>query len=106
MGTVPQLDPGQARDLLSREPGTVLLDVRENWEYQQVHVEGCCHIPMDELPERLAELNPEQALIVLCHHGNRSRQVANWLQSHGYRVSNVVGGIDAWSEMDPGLPRY
>lgn len=107
MSAVPQLSPAEARDLLGREPEAVLLDVREDWEYQQVHIEGSRHLPMGELPSRLDELNPEQVLLVLCHHGNRSQQVAAWLQSRGYKTSNVAGGIEAWAEtVDPALARY
>ena len=107
MSSVQQLTPAEARELLARDAGTVLLDVREDWEFARVHVEGSRPIPMDELPDRLEELNPEHTLVVLCHHGNRSQQVAIWLQSHGYDVNNVAGGIEAWAEtVDPALPRY
>ena len=107
MSRVPQLTPAQARDLLASQPDTVLLDVREEWEYELTHVEGSRLIPMGELPDRLGELNPAQVLVVLCHHGNRSQQVANWLQGRGYKVNNVVGGIEEWAvSVDPSLPRY
>jgi rhodanese-related sulfurtransferase len=107
MGGIPQLTPAEARDLLAQNADAVLLDVREEWEYAQAHVAGSRLIPMDELPDRLEELNPEHALVVLCHHGNRSQQVSIWLQSRGYDVNNVAGGIEAWADtVDPGLPRY
>ncbi|HEX5339922.1 MAG TPA: rhodanese-like domain-containing protein [Gammaproteobacteria bacterium] len=107
MSSVPQLTPAEARELLARDAGTVLLDVREDWEFARVHVEGSRPIPMYELPERLDELNPGHTLVVLCHHGNRSQQVAAWLQTRGYTVNNVAGGIEAWAtDLDPALPRY
>ena len=109
MGTIPQLDPAAARDLLERSGDTgVLLDVREPWEYTQVHVEGSLHIPMGQIPERLGELNSAHTYVVMCHHGGRSQQVAAYLDSRGFpQVSNLAGGIDAWAAtLDPRLPRY
>jgi rhodanese-related sulfurtransferase len=107
MASVSQLTPAEARELLDSDADAVLLDVREDWEYAQAHIEGSRLIPMGELPDRLDELNPAHTLVVLCHHGNRSQQVATWLQSRGYTVNNVAGGIQAWAEtVDPSLPQY
>ena len=108
MQPVPQLNPGQAQALL-RDKGQacVLLDVREPWEYQQVHVEGSLHIPMGEISDRLEELNSGRTYVVMCHHGGRSQQVAQYLVSQGYTAANMMGGIDAWAAtLDPRLPRY
>lgn len=106
MSKVPQITPAEARDLLARDTSSVLLDVREEWEYERSHVAGSRLIPMGDIPARVDELNPEQTIVVLCHHGNRSQHVAMWLQSRGFNVNNVAGGIDAWAELDPALPRY
>lgn len=106
---IPQLDPAAARALLDKAGDAgVLLDVREPWEYEMVHVEGALHIPMGQIPERLGELNSAHTYVVMCHHGRRSQQVAGYLESHGYsRVHNLAGGIDAWAaSLDPRLPRY
>lgn len=93
-------------------PAPLLLDVREAAE---------CHVasvrplgaelrqwPMHTIPARLADLNREQPIAVLCHHGGRSMQVALFLQQQGFtRLANVAGGIDAWSlQLDPTVPRY
>ncbi len=109
MPDIPQLTPADAQSLLQRLGAQGhLLDVRENWEYAMVHVDGSLHIPMDQVPQRLAELNPEHTYAVLCHHGRRSQQVAGFLSSKGYaQLVNVAGGIDAWAEtLDPEMPRY
>ena len=106
---IPQLDPAAARALLEeRGDQGVLLDVREPWEYADVHVEGSLHIPMGQIPDRLGELNSAHTYVVMCHHGRRSQQVANFLESKGFsQVSNLAGGIDAWAAtLDPRLPRY
>lgn len=109
MSTIPQLAPADARALLAEQGDrAVLLDVREPWEYALAHVEGSLHIPMGEVPGKLEELNSDRMYVVMCHHGRRSQQVADYLAAQGFRqVSNLAGGIDAWAEdLDPDLPRY
>jgi rhodanese-related sulfurtransferase len=109
MASVPQISPGVARTLLKEQGDkAVLLDVREPWEYAQVHVEGARHIPMGQIPDRLGELDPKARYVVICHHGGRSQQVAQFMMSKGYgQVANLSGGIDAWAaNLDPNLARY
>lgn len=84
-----------------------LLDVRERAEVAAAALDGALHIPMAEVPERLAEI-PAGPVVVLCHHGMRSRMVTDFLlrQGHG-QAQNLAGGIDAWSlRIDPAVPRY
>lgn len=85
-----------------------IIDVREPWEYELCHIEGTLHIPLGQIPARLAELASDRPLIVLCHHGMRSLQVAHYLLSQGYQdVTNLSGGIDAWArDVDPALALY
>jgi rhodanese-related sulfurtransferase len=66
------------------------------------------HIPMQDIPSRVAELNPDAALAVLCHHGTRSLHVGHFLAQRGFaELANVHGGIDAWSQgADPSVARY
>lgn len=89
----------------------VLLDVREPWELQTASVvpQGftLVAIPMNEIPARLAELDPGHRIACLCHHGARSQRVAAFLNQNGFaELANVAGGIDAWSHHDPSVPRY
>ena len=90
----------------------LLLDVREAWEVElaPVRVAGwpALHIPMGEIPARLAELDPARPVICICHHGMRSAQVVAFLERQGFAaVYNLAGGSDAWSEqVDAGVPRY
>ena len=86
----------------------VLVDCREPWELEVASIAGTVNIPMSELVGRIAELDAEAEIIVLCHHGIRSQSVTAYLEEHGFScVSNMVGGIDAWSrEIDPGVSRY
>ncbi len=75
---------------------TLLLDCREPWEWRQVRIPGSLHIPMNETPFRLDELDKNRAIIVVCAHGNRSYGVAGYLLQHGFRASSLRGGIAAW----------
>lgn len=90
----------------------VVLDVREPHELQTASVTAdgftLLAIPMHSIPARLAELDPQQPIACLCHHGGRSMQVAHFLQGHGFEhLANIAGGIHAWSaELDPSIARY
>lgn len=90
----------------------LVLDVREPWELQTASVRAdgfeLLAIPMQTLPERIAELDPDRPIACLCHHGMRSLRVAHFLAQHGFtQLANVTGGIDAWSqERDGTVPRY
>lgn len=90
----------------------VVLDCREPAELQAASVKPdgfeLVAIPMGQIPQRLAELDPDQPIACLCHHGTRSQQVALFLAANGFaRVANIAGGIDAWSaEIDGSVPRY
>ena len=86
----------------------LLLDVREPWEWQAARIEGSQHIPMRELPARLAEIDRGREVVAICHHGGRSMQVAMFLEKNGFsKVHNLQGGVDAWSRtVDPAVPTY
>lgn len=84
------------------DESVVLLDVREDDEWRRGHAPGARHIPMGEIPTRLAELDPNAMLFVMCHVGGRSQRVAQYLAGHGYTPLNVVGGMQAWA--DAGRP--
>jgi rhodanese-related sulfurtransferase len=92
----------------ARRDQPVLLDVREPWEWQTARIEGARHMPMREVPARVAELDPEREVVAICHHGGRSMQVAMFLEKNGFsKVHNLQGGVDAWSRtVDPAVPTY
>ena len=90
-------------------PKVRLIDVREPWEHATASIPGSTLIPMGEFAGRAhQELDPEDHLLVLCHHGARSLSVTNWLRQQGFdQAQSVAGGIDAWScQIDPAIPRY
>ena len=86
----------------------ILLDVRENEELAIASIDGALHIPMNTLPENLAELPKDHPVVIMCHVGGRSAQVQAWLFYNGYENTlNLEGGISAWSlEIDPTVPTY
>lgn len=103
------LDPEDlARRLKENPRSLVLLDVREPWEREAAQIEPSLHIPMNDVPDRLAELPKDRPIVVYCHHGTRSQAVAGYLEGEGFEnVLNLDGGIDAWSQtVDPKVSRY
>lgn len=79
------------------DQSVVLLDVREDDEWQRGHVAGAQHIPMGDVPARMAEIDPDAELYVICHAGGRSLRVATYLARNGYTPINVDGGMLAWA---------
>jgi len=86
----------------------LVLDVREPYEVQICQIAGSRHVPMRQIPGRIGELPRDRHIVVLCHHGDRSRWVADFLRAQGFpAVSNISGGIAAWADrVDPALRRY
>jgi rhodanese-related sulfurtransferase len=88
----------------------LLLDCRTPEEFAIAKIDGAVLIPMQEIAERLAELEPwrDKPIIVHCHHGVRSLRVTHWLREKGFSFAqSMTGGIEAWSlEVDPSVPRY
>ena len=106
--SVPSIPVAELRRKLDAQDGFLLLDVREKYEYDIAHVPGAKLIPSGELPSHMSELDSAQEIVLLCKNGQRSAQVLRLLREAGFsRLSNVAGGIDAWSdEIDPTVPKY
>jgi rhodanese-related sulfurtransferase len=79
------------------DPSVVLLDVREDDEWQRGHAPGARHIPMGQIPTRLDEIDPDATLFVVCQAGGRSQRVSQYLARNGYAPVNVSGGMLAWA---------
>ena len=105
-----EIDVLSVKQMLERQEKFILLDCREADEVATARIDGSVHVPMREIPARLAELEAakEGRIVVHCHHGGRSQRVTHFLRQQGFpRAQNMSGGIDAWSEhVDPGVPRY
>lgn len=108
MGAVQTITPQELKRRLEVEKPPIVLDVREPWEYAVCRLPGARHIPMREIPGRLNELSPDDEIVLVCHHGVRSLQVANFLARQGFdRLYNLAGGVDAYArEVDPGMALY
>jgi rhodanese-related sulfurtransferase len=105
-----ELGVQEARQLLAEQSAMLLLDCRNQHEFEFVHIEGACFIPMDEISERVREIDEfrSRRIIVYCHLGGRSLHVASWLRQQGFQqAQSMTGGVDAWAEqIDVSLPRY
>jgi rhodanese-related sulfurtransferase len=105
---VHELSPEELKALWDGGATPQVIDVREAWELGISSLSGVRHIPMNEVPDRLGELDPAQPLVVMCRSGSRSLRVAQFLEAQGFgHVSNLSGGILAWGErIDPTLRPY
>lgn len=85
-----------------------LLDVREPWELNICSLPDALSVPMRAIPARYMDLPKDQDIVVVCHHGVRSQQVAYFLERAGFtRLNNLVGGVNAWArEVDPKMATY
>jgi sulfur-carrier protein adenylyltransferase/sulfurtransferase len=104
---IPQMSVQELKRRLDAGDDLFVLDVREPFEYQIANI-GATLIPQGQVPARLAEIDPAREIVVHCRSGARSQRVAEFLAGSGYaRVSNLAGGILAWSdEIDPKVPKY
>jgi rhodanese-related sulfurtransferase len=106
-----EITPREVRRRIDGGEKLAIVDVREPEELRLCPLTGAKAIPMREVPPRIQELEAladEGPLMILCHHGVRSLQVAAWLRSRGIEnCSSIAGGIDRWSvELDAHIPRY
>ena len=106
-----ELSPQEAHTRLQQPDAAVLIDVREPEEFSLSRIDNARLIPMQSIPAQVQELealSDDATLLILCHHGVRSLQVASWLRARGIEnCYSIAGGIERWSrEVDPSVPRY
>jgi rhodanese-related sulfurtransferase len=106
--TVKELSAQDLKARIERQDPLLLLDVREPHEYQYARIENSVLIPLNQIPQRIMELDPAKEIVVICHHGIRSQMAAQFLVKSGFQnIANLSGGIDAWScYCDESVPRY
>ena len=108
--SVPEISVAEAQRRLGTPHPPRLIDVREADEYELARISGAELLPLSQWPALAAEklTDPAEPLLIQCHHGGRSARAAEFLLRNGFTdVTNVAGGIDAWSlEIDPTIPRY
>lgn len=103
------ITPEQLHEKINNgDESPVLLDVREEWEFEICNIEGSRHVPMNQVVGAMESLDKDAETVVICHHGMRSQQVAQYLESQGFnRIANLDGGIDAWARtVDPDMEQY
>lgn len=102
------IQPVELKARLAQDDAPLLLDVREPWEHQSACIRNSTLMPMGEVVARVAELDPQSEIVVICHHGARSLQVAVFLERQGFcNVYNLTGGVDAWARtVDTSMPLY
>jgi len=103
-----QFSPQELQEYLATaEQQPLLLDVREKWEYEICALPNSVLIPMGHIVERIDELPTDKTIVVICHHGVRSMQVALYLVKNGLDVVNLKGGVDAWArDVDKTMASY
>src|SRR4051812_20563047 len=109
MANYENITPDQVKAKLDRGDTFRLIDVREPNEYEHARIEGAELLPLSRAQAWIGELPDDQELVIMCHHGGRSAQVAGYLagQRGLSKVANMLGGIDEWSRLiDPNVPRY
>ncbi len=104
---IPQISVTELKRRLDAGEDLFILDVREPYEYQIANIGGKL-IPMNDVPQRLAEIDRSREIVVQCRSGGRSQRVAEFLAGQGYaNVKNLAGGILAWADqIDPRIPKY
>lgn len=110
MITVKQISPPQLADKIKQNDRFCLLDIRESNEVELCMIDNAMHIPMHLIPLYLDKIPDDKDIVIYCHHGVRSLQVANYLIDNGFDADNIYnlhGGIDAWALMvDNQMARY
>jgi adenylyltransferase/sulfurtransferase len=103
-----EIEPREVKAKLDRGEAFLLVDVREPHEHALCRIEGARLVPQGSVPANLALFEEAEDVVVYCHHGIRSLNVAAWLCAQGVeRVRSMAGGIERWScEVDPAVPRY
>jgi rhodanese-related sulfurtransferase len=103
-----EITPAEVKQRLDQGEKLLLIDVREPWEFNICSIEGAKLIPMGTVPANLQALDTDDDIVVYCHRGMRSLDVAVWLRGQGVeRAKSLAGGIERWSlEIDPKVSRY
>lgn len=107
---MPEITPTELKEWLDRGDPVTIIDVREPHEWEIVNLEpyGARLIPLNELPERMHELDSAEEIVLHCRSGARSAKALGQLRDAGFRrLRNLKGGVLAWAEeIDPSLPSY
>lgn len=96
--TIPEVNPSDFITEWQSDNRPVLLDVRERYEWEQMHILGSQHMPMNQIPAQLNKLDKDANIVVICATGSRSYSVTAFLQQNGFKARNLQGGIMRWAQ--------
>ena len=95
-GSLQQITADEAIELANE--GALLVDVREQWEWDRGHAPQAVHMPMSSFADSISQLPDDADILLICHSGQRSLTVASALADAGYRAVDVLGGMTAWEQ--------
>jgi len=103
-----EITPKEVKQRLERGEKLLLVDVRQQWEFDMCRIDGAKLVPLNVLPGSLEAFANAEDVIVYCHHGRRSLDAVVFLRQQGVQgARSMAGGIERWSqEIDPSVPRY
>jgi|TARA_B100001758_G_C18416756_1_gene620733 rhodanese-related sulfurtransferase len=98
----------ELNQFIIQNPKIILVDVRENWEYNVVSIKDSVHIPISEIQNKMLDFDEDQTIAFICHHGVRSRMVGIYFEQNDFKnIINLRGGIDSWAKtVDKKMPIY
>jgi rhodanese-related sulfurtransferase len=104
---IAEITPNELKALLAGDNPPLLVDIREEGEAAICSIDGSTLIPMNSLPQRLAEIPSDRQVVLYCHGGMRSWMAGQWMARNGYDALSLAGGIDRWAaEIEPSMNRY
>lgn len=96
-GTASELEPEQVAEMIEADE-VQLVDVRQDFEWEQGRIPGAVHIPLEQLPARAEELDRDRPVVFGCRSGARSAMAAEAFRASGFDARNLTGGIELWAE--------
>ena len=103
-----EITPYDLEKRLNSSSQLILLDVREEFELKISSIQDSIHIPINEIPDKINDLDPKKNYVVVCKSGIRSAYVCEYLIKNKFKsVKNLAGGINEWAKkIDSSLPVY
>jgi rhodanese-related sulfurtransferase len=108
-GSIPEISATELKQRLDNGEDIQIVDVREAHEVAVAKMPGTIHIPLGQILNRMAEIDPNRETVVHCKMGGRSARAIQALKQSGFagNLTNLTGGILAWSnDVDPSVPKY
>ncbi len=96
MDHINEVTPKEVEKLIEADNDTVVLDVREDEEVAQGKIPNAKHIPLEKIPHSMNDLDKGKDYVLVCRSGNRSMTAASFMDEHGFKVSNMAGGMMNW----------